>query len=213
MPDRINYKYLLKFKKLIVDYSKKERIIIVCGGGKTARDYIGPLQKLHLGNKLECYIGIRVTRLNAWLLINLFQGKSAPILAKSYKEVKYLLKRYNVIIIGGLGYQLDGTSDTSAVSLAKMLKSDFINITNVKGVYDKNPKFGDAKFIPKMTFNQLYNLLSKVRFKPGQHTILDFESAKILKKNNIKTYVIGPNLKNLKKLLNKKKFTGTIISG
>ena len=40
IPDNISYQFLEKFKKLIKKYAEKEKIIIVCGGGQTARKYI-----------------------------------------------------------------------------------------------------------------------------------------------------------------------------
>ncbi|MEK6826094.1 MAG: UMP kinase [Nanoarchaeota archaeon] len=212
VPDEVSYEYLVKFRGLIINHSKKEKIVIVCGGGHTARIYIKPLQKANVNVKLQGLIGIRVTRLNAWLLIDLFKGKSAPVVGKSLNHVKELLKRHKIVISGGLSYDPKSSSDASAVQIANMLNADFINITNVKGVYDKHPKLKGAKFIQCMTFNQLYKMTSAIGFKPGQHGILDVHAASLIKKHNIETYIVGSDLGNLKKILNGKKFVGTIIS-
>ena len=212
VPDKIDYNYLMKFRSFIVDYAKKEKIVIVCGGGHTARVYIKPLERAKISRRIRGYIGIRVTRLNAWLLIDLFQGKCASTVAKSLEHVKELLKKNRVVIAGGLSYVAESSSDASAVQIAHMLKSDFINITNVKGIYNKNPKLKRAKFIPYMSFSQLYEKLKKIGFRPGQHGVLDLHASELIKKYKIKTYVIGKNLDNLKKLLEKSKFIGTVIS-
>ena len=211
VPDDINYKYLLNFKTIISKYSKKEKIIIVCGGGSTARKYISALEKNNVDTKIRSYIGIRVTRLNAWFLINLFKESCNKNIPKSIKEVENLVKKNNIVILGGLRYHPEETSDGAAASIAKNYKTDFINMTNVKGLYDKNPKLGNAKFIPKISFSDFYKRISKFKYKPGQHFILDHNAAKIIKKYKIKTYIIGPGLKNLEKLLKNKKFAGTII--
>jgi len=212
VPDKVDYNYLTRFRRFIINYAKKEKIVIVCGGGHTARVYIKPLERAKVDKKIRGYIGIRVTRLNAWLLINLFQGNCAPTVSKSLEHVKELLKKNRVVITGGLSYVVESSSDASAVQIAHMLKSSFINITDVKGIYNKNPKLKGAKFISYMTFDQLYDKLKKIGFRPGQHGILDLHASELIKKYGIKTYVLGKNLNNLKKVLEKKKFVGTVIS-
>ena len=52
-----------------------------------------------------------------------------------------------------------------------------------------------------------------MKFKPGQHFVLDQKAAKIIMDNKIRTYIIGPNLKNLNNLLLGDKFKGTLIFG
>ena len=145
VPDEINYDFLLRFREFIVEYSKKEKIVIVCGGGKTARRYINALDKRKVDHKILNYIGIRITKLNAWFLINFFKGACAHTLAKSLKDVKNLLVKNKIVVVGALRYKPNTTSDGTAVDIAKMLKIDFINITKVKGLYNKNPELKDSK--------------------------------------------------------------------
>ena len=212
VPDEINYDFLLKFREFIVEYSKKEKIVIVCGGGKTARRYINALEKRKVDHKILNYIGIRITRLNAWFLINFFKGECAHRPAKSLKEVKNLLSKNNIVIVGALRYKPNTTSDGTAADIAKILKTNFINITKVKGLYDKNPELKGAKLIRKISFDDIYQLIKKIKYKPGMNFVLDPLAAKTVMDHKIKTYIIGPDLKNLKKLLEGKKFVGTVIS-
>ena len=96
--------------------------------------------------------------------------------------------------------------------LANYLKSDFINLTNVKGLYDKNPKkFRTAKFIPEISHKDFLKIAKKIEFKPGQHFVLDQKAAKIIKKYKIKTYILGQDLKQLDNVLKNKHFVGTLI--
>jgi len=44
IPDKINTRILREFKKIILKNTKKYRFIIVCGGGKTARNYMKGLE-------------------------------------------------------------------------------------------------------------------------------------------------------------------------
>jgi len=55
-------------------------------------------------------------------------------------------------------------------------------------------------------------MAKKIGFKPGQHFVLDQKSAKIIKKYNIRTYILGPDLKQLDNVLNHKHFIGTLVS-
>ena len=211
VPNEIDSNYLNKFKELIVKYSKKEKVVIVCGGGRTARIYINALRSNNINEKILGYIGIRITRLNAWLLINLFGKNVSDKLGKSLKEVKNLLNKKDIVIVGGLRYKPDNTSDGTAAAISSMLKCDFINMTNVKGLYDKDPKLKNAKFIPKISFDDFYKIANKIKYKAGQHFVLDQSAAKIIKKNKIKTYIISGDLKNLERLLKRKKFIGTVV--
>jgi uridylate kinase len=53
-------------------------------------------------------------------------------------------------------------------------------------------------------------MIQKLKFKPGQHFVLDQIASKIIMKKKIKTYIMG-DLKNLENFLNLKNFKGTII--
>ena len=55
-------------------------------------------------------------------------------------------------------------------------------------------------------------MAKKIEFKPGQNFVLDQKAAEIIKEYNLTTYILGPDLKNLDNLLNKRHFIGTIIS-
>ena len=86
------------------------------------------------------------------------------------------------------------TTDSEAALLAKYFKSKFINLTNVNGLYNKDPrKYKDAKFTPKISWKEFHKIANLMSFKPGQHFILDQKSSKIIMKYKIPTYIIGKN--------------------
>jgi uridylate kinase len=86
-------------------------------------------------------------------------------------------------------------------------------MTNVKGLYNKDPrKYKDAKFIKEISFDEFYKIANKLRYEAGQHFVLDQHAAKIIKENKIKTVIIGKDLKNFENYLKCKEFIGTIIS-
>ena len=124
------------------------------------------------------------------------------------------VKQQDVIFCGALEYKPNQTSDSTAAEIAKEFKSDFINITDIPGLYSKNPKeYKNAKFIPKITWKEFDKLANKSKFKPGQHFVLDQTASKTILKNKIKTYITGKDLKQLDNLISNRKFKGTTIDG
>ena len=210
--DSIDYDYLKSLKNLLLKYSRNFKFVIVVGGGKTARTYMEPLIKERLSVKEVCLTGIRITRLNARFMHKFFGKNPASKIPKSLKEVESILKKNNIIFCGSLRYKPDNTSDGTAAEIASYLKTDFINLTNVNGLYTKDPrKFKDAKFISKISFSEFFKM-ADFAYKPGQHFVLDQSAARIIKKYNIKTTILnGKNLKNLENFLNSKEFIGTVI--
>ena len=214
VPKKIDHKFLENFKKVIRKNYRNYKFVIVCGGGTIARKYISALKKEGKNHKEISMAGIRATRMNAKFMIQFFGKEANDTLPKSMKEVKNNLSKNKIVFCGALRYAEKETSDGTAAKLANYLKTTFINLTNVKGLYTANPKTNkNAKFIPKTDWKSFEKRALKIKYKPGQHFVLDQHAATIIKRNKTKTYIIGENLSNLDKLLNNKNFTGTIIEG
>ncbi len=213
MPNNVDYNYLHKFKKFILKLNKKYKIVIVTGGGKTARKYIEPLIKEKADEYSVSLVGIMSTKLNARLLSGILNLRNQ--IPDSLKEVKKLLNKKNIVVCGALGVQPNMTSDGDAAQIAEYLKAKyFFNFTNVEGLYDKDPKkYKDAKFIPQISFNDFIKIVDEIKYKAGQHFVLDQAAARIINKAKIKTIIInGKKLENVLKFLNSKTYKGTLIS-
>jgi len=211
--EKVDYKFIDNFKKLINSF-KDRKFVIVLGGGFVARTYINALEYFRVDEMTRCNFGIGITRTNARLLANAF-GKitNTQHLPKSLKDVKNFLSKHKVVCCGGLRYHPDQTSDGTTAQIANHLKTRFINITNVKGLYTKDPKKNkNAKLISRINYKDFSKIVKKIKYKPGQHFILDQNAAEIIKKHRIPTYIINHSLKNLKNLLRNKKFVGTVIN-
>lgn len=214
IPEKVDYKFLKKFRRILRKHYKSHKFVIVCGGGVIARKYISLLEKGGRPKKELAEAGIRATRMNAMFLMQLFGKEANEILPKNMKEVKQNLPKNSVVICGALRYSPNSTSDETAAKLASFLKTDFINITNVPALYTSDPKKNPkAKKIPEISWKDFEEKAKKIKYKAGQHFILDQKASTIIKKNKINTYIIGPDLKNLNKILKNRKFKGTLISG
>jgi len=214
IPDKVDYSFLSKFKKTLQKHFKTHKFVVVCGGGIIARKYIAALRSEGRSEKELSLAGIRATRMNARFLMQFFGKQANSELPLNMEEVKDNLAKNSVIFCGALRYASKSTSDETAAKLSRFLDTDFINLTNVPGLYTSNPlENKKAKFIPKQSWSQFAKRANKMKFKAGQHFVLDQRAALLIKKDKIKTYIIGQDLKNLENILVNKKFKGTLIAG
>jgi len=211
VPKKVDIKFLQRFEKVLKKYTRKYKFILVTGGGTVARKYINTLKANNSSEYLQSLVGIAVTRLNARFMSYMFDKDPEYGIPHDMKHVKSLLRKNNIVFCGALRYAPNQTSDSTAAKLANYFDADFINLTNVKGLYNINPKKKGAKFIPKISREELYKMIIKIKYKPGQHAPLDQTAIKVIKKNKIKTYILGSNTKQLDNLLNNKRFIGTIV--
>jgi len=212
VPNEIDMNFLKKFRETIRKNEKKYKFIVVCGGGSIARKYINALKQDNKSEFLQSMAGITITRVNARFMTYFF-GKDADTgIPHDMKQIKNLLKKNDILFCGALRYAPNQTSDATALKLANYFKTDFINLTNVKGLYDQNPFDNkNAKFIQNATIEEFNKIVMSIPNKPGMHAPVDHIAMKIIKKHKIKTYILGKDMKNLDNLLNNKSFIGTTI--
>ena len=216
VPEDVNFKLLKNFIKTLRKHYNKWKFVIVCGGGSIARKYIEILKHEHRASEKELSLaGIRVTRLNALILMELFGKKEAnDVLPMTMKSVKNDLRKNKVVVCGALRYAEKSTSDGTAAKLAHFLGSEFINMTNVRGLFSANPITNkNAKFIPQESWKKFDERANNIKYHSGQHFVLDQKAATMIHKDKIKTYIIGQDIRNIDKILTGKKFIGSLICG
>ena len=214
IPDDVNSAFLKKFKGLILQNTRSHKFVIVCGGGSIARKYIAALKSEKLNEKLQNFSGISATRMNARFLSYFFNKDPEYGIPHTMETLNKYIKKHDIVFCGALEYKPDQTSDSTAAEIAAHFKTDFINLTNVRGLYNKNPKeHRDAKFIPRITWKAFHKLATREKFRPGQHFVIDQAAARTIMRHKIPTYILGQDLKQLQAVLHGKKFRGTLISG
>jgi uridylate kinase len=210
---KINLVFLKKFKLIIKKYSRKYKFVIVTGGGSVARMYIEGLRKVKVEGKLQDFIGISVTRSNARFVSYFFGGDNLEGIPHTTGELKKRLKKQDIVFTGALEYRHNQTTDSTSVQIARELKGEFVNITNVDGLYTGNPKTNkNAKLVREISWKDFHKIANKIPFRSGQHFVLDQKASKIIMEEKIKTYIVGNNLGNFEKVLSGKTFKGTTIS-
>lgn len=210
-PEKIDLKFLKLFKNLILNYIKKgKRFVIICGGGKTARNYQKAAKFLTDLTKEDIdWLGIHATRINAHLLRSIFYEFAHPKIIKNpLEKIEFKEK-----ILIAAGWKPGFSTDYCAVLLAKNLGiKKLVNLTNVDYVYDKDPrKFKDALPIKQLSWAKFRELLPN-KWDPGLNLPLDPIGATKAQKIKLEVAIInGKNLKSLENYLGNKDFIGTKI--
>ena len=200
------------FKNLMIllkELSKKFKIYLVIGGGKTARTYIKLGRELNLDEETLDQIGIEITRLNAKLIANIIDISNKYI-PQTTDEAMNIKKP--VVIMGGTtpGH----STDMVGAELAEKLKATkYIIATNVDGVYDKDPnQFKDAIQLKDISIKQLIQKYGTNWDIAGQNLVIDGPALEIIDRAQIPTFVLnGKKLEELKAAITNQKFNGTII--
>ena len=192
-----NYKLALGLKGVL----KNGKYKIVTGGGKLARNLISQLGFLEEEDRHR--VGIMATNINAFILSKILNFKFLDINPKLVG-----LKNFNTV---SGGYKPGWSTDVDAAIIAKYWRADlFLNMTNVKYVYNKDPrKYKNAKPLKEISFDELIEIQDNT-YSPGMHYVLDPRAVKILRKLKIKTYIFS-GVYNLEKILEGKNFVGTKV--
>jgi len=209
--DEIDISFYHKIRDILEKYINRYNFAIVCGGGKVAREYTKLAKMIGLSEKIQDILGIDATRLNARLMTYVLNNLTT---GKVYRNIEELVKDFgNKITICG-GIKPGQRTDKVAADIAERLGIKIlINLTDVDGVVDKNPKeYKNAKLIPKLDYNKFVELSGVKKHIPSYHFVFDFDAAEICHKNKIKVVIInGHKLDNLDKFLAGNKFIGSII--
>jgi uridylate kinase len=211
VPGDINIKFIKDFKSLILDFIKKgNNFIIVCGGGKTCRNYNNAAKEIiDPSNEELDRLGIKATELNAELIRIIFEKNAYKSVVLDYNKVNLKFK-----ILVSCGYLPGTSSDYDAVMWAKNYKADcIINLTNVDYIYDKDPnKFSDAKRLDRLDWKTMQNIVG-TKWYAGLNVPFDPIATKIASKLKLKVvFLNGKNIENLRKFLKGEEFVGSVIS-
>lgn len=195
------FSYFSRLLPVLREIKRKNQLIVVIGGGKLTRIYAKSIEKFDISDKEKEKIFISLIDANVNCLAALLKMK--PI---------FSLEKVNQNTTGVIGGIVPGRStDANGAIAARKIKADlFIKMTNVNGVYNKDPnKFKDAKKIDQLSFLELAKLAPKGR--PNKYGVLDKLAVETLSAGKIRTVIInGKNPKNLLKAVRREKI-GTII--
>ena len=203
--------YLKKFRSLVEEF-RRDIVGIVVGGSPLAREMIAAAKKFGVSKDVLDAIGVQATMMNAWIVRSALDGLVLEHPIQTYFFNFPLPPEDRIPVYGGS--PLPGlTTDFVAALLAEHHGASFLNITRVGGIYDRDPeKYPDAKLIRKTTYREVEDLvLSSDRREPGTNFPIDVAAFNILRRSRIHTYVVGPDVENIRSLLSGREWRGTEI--
>jgi uridylate kinase len=207
-PDGIDLSFIAQFSSLVDELSGMHEITVVVGGGKLARTYIRAAEDFQASDEVKDYLGIEATHLNAMLVASALGRQAVYRRTVSKKDF-----RKGVILVTG-GTTPGHSTDAVAAELAVLMKADLlINASNITGVYEKDPSVSPAaKMLEKITPVELLKIVARLPQTPGKYALIDKLAVQTIKKAKIKTIILnGRDIENIKKAVEGKKFTGTIV--
>ena len=196
-----NIKLLKDYARFLVKISKSYQPIIIAGGGKIARHYISHARSSGADESTLDELGIEISRLNAKLLIYALKDKAYPHPPTSLKEAKNAVDSGLIVVAGGLNPG-QSTNGAAALIAEKTNAIQFLNATDVDGIYDSDPnKNKKAKKFKRSEIKKLRSMLVHEDSVAGGYDLMDIVALKIIERSKIKTRVIGSNIKTLEKAI------------
>ena len=203
-------KDLKDYARFFVKISKICQPILIAGGGKIARHYISHARSSGADESTLDELGIEISRLNAKLLIYALKDKAYPHPPTTLPEVKNAVESGLIVVAGGL-HPGQSTNGTAALIAEKVKASEFLNATDVDGIYDSDPnKNKKAKKFKLIDLKDLRNLLVHEDSMAGGYDLMDIVALKVIERSKIKTRIIKADIKIIEKAL-KGMRTGTEI--
>jgi len=186
-------------------------ISIVCGGG----NFLRGRDTKEMDRETADYVGMMATVMNSLVLKDAFSklgcdvynqsGLEVSIIDKvNRRKIKNALKNGKIVVFGGgTGKPFFSTDTGAALRAVDSDASMIIKLTNVDGVYDKDPgEFKDAVMYDEISFDKVLEL---------ELGVMDLSAIKICKEHNIE--IIVTNIDNEDALVDivNGKFVGTRV--
>ncbi|MBI5859408.1 MAG: UMP kinase [Nitrosarchaeum sp.] len=196
-----NAKVLKDYATFLVKISKICQPIVIAGGGNIARHYITHARSSGADESTLDELGIEISRLNAKLLIYALKNKAYSHPSTTLQEVRHAVDDGLIVVTGGL-HPGQSTNGTAALIAEKINAEQFLNATDVDGVYDMDPnKFKNAKKFKRIELKNLRNMLVHEDSLAGGYDLMDIVALKIIERSKIKTRILKADIKTLEKAI------------
>ena len=196
-----NVKILKDYAQFLVKISKVCQPIVIAGGGNIARHYISQARSSGADESTLDELGIEISRLNAKLLIYALKNKAYSHPPTTLQEIRHAVDDGLIVVAGGL-HPGQSTNGTAALIAEKVQAEQFLNATDVDGVYDKDPnKFSNAKKFKRIELKSLKTMLVHEDSVAGGYDLMDIVALKIIERSKIKTQILKAEPKMIEKAI------------
>ena len=189
-PGRPETLLVKEYVKLLTGLAGDHRLVIVAGGGETARAYIRVAREMGVSESLCDQLGILASRLNARVLVDGLGEHAFPEIPVTIGELKHYFASEKIVAMGGLspGHSTNAVAAIAAETVGAEL---FVNATDVDGVYSSDPgKDKNAKKLERVTVPELRAILSKTEMMAGEYDLMDPLALRIIERSKLRTVVV-----------------------
>lgn len=207
--------FLIAFRQLIVKMVEAGRkLVIVTGGGKTARHYIDAASKVQkIADDDLDWLGIHATRLNGHLVRTVLRDLAHPEVYKNPLAVPPLNEWKGSVVVGA-GWRPGWSTDYVACRIAQLLDAKaVVNLSNIDFVCDDDPRKNPAaKAFEDLRWRDYCKMVGD-EWSPGLSAPFDPVAAKFCHKYGMSVAVInGKNFANVEAAMTGESFVGTLLS-
>lgn len=208
----LDFEYIKKIcMEIKMIHDEGVRVGIVCGGG----NFLRGRDAHEMDRETADYVGMMATVMNSLVLKNMFRQVGCEVYNQSglyvgiidkidSDKAKKALNDGKIVVFGGGTGKPFFSTDTGASLRAIDIGADMIiKLTNVDGVYDKDPnKYSDAK---------MYDTVSYQTVIDNKLGVMDMEAIEMCRNNKIEIVVMNIDTKNgLSRIIHGEKI-GTIV--
>lgn len=208
----LDFEYIKKIcMEIKMIHDEGVRVGIVCGGG----NFLRGRDAHEMDRETADYVGMMATVMNSLVLKDMFRQVGCEVYNQSglyvgiidkidSDKAKKALNDGKIVVFGGGTGKPFFSTDTGASLRAIDIGADMIiKLTNVDGVYDKDPnKYSDAK---------MYDTVGYQTVIDNKLGIMDMEAIEMCRNNKIEIVVMNIDTKNgLSRIIHGEKI-GTIV--
>lgn len=187
-PDK---KYFSRLLPVLKEVDRQHVLSLGIGGGSLVRRYDDTIDGFELTDEEREKCFIELIRANVRFL-SYVMDKEPLFDLDGYEEGE--------VVVGGV--RPGRSTDANIATVAKVMNADlFIKVTDVDGIYDKDPgSHEDARKIDEIGFEELERFGAET--EPTSYGVLDPLAMEIISKNEIRTVVVsGKDPENILKVI------------
>jgi uridylate kinase len=212
-PEPIDPGFIGRLAEVLKEAASDRTLLLVVGGGRTARRYISACRELGASETYLDTVGIDATRLNARLLVAAMPEVAYNGVPSTVELALEAARDHRVVVMGGT---VPGqTTDAVGAELAeRAVAEELLILTNVDGVYTADPrKDPDARRIPELSSSELLTIVTGEEYRAGSTTVVDPVAASIILRSSLITKVLdGRDLDQVRAALAGEPFEGTVVT-
>jgi len=212
-PEPLDPGFVSELASVLLEAAEERDLLVVVGGGRTARRYIEACRELGADEDYLDLVGIDCTRLNARILIAALGRKAFPEVPATVHDAVEVANDHAIVVMGGT--HPGQTTDAVTAMLAEMAGAEeLLILTNVDGVYTADPRRDPgAERLPAITTRRLLEIVDKGEYEAGSSTVMDAVAARLVHRAGIITKVLdGRDLEQVRSALAGREFRGTMVT-